>query len=244
MSKKNYLILALSLFSTLAYGNQSEIEIVTGVIPPYTYLVNEKPRGLVVEMVQAMAKHANHSGKIKFLPWKRALLEVETASEPRLIIPLNRSPEREDQFFWVQEMYIDKTVLVTHKGFHPELEFIDQARRLKTGVLLGSPLETQLRRLNFVEIEATVDEETNARKLQAGRIAVWHVARLVAPFVFERHAFSPKNLQFGPSLDENDLYLGGSRNLPIEQAEIWREAFKKIKADGTYDAIVKKYTIN
>lgn len=225
------------------FGQSGETEIVTGVIPPYTYQEVGSQKGLIVEIVEAMSKVTGHSGRIKFLPWKRALMEVtDPGGAPRLIIPLNRSPEREDKFLWVQELYVDKTVLVTKKGSQPKIEAVDQAVNLKTGVLLGSPLEAQLKRLGFREIEPTVDEETNARKLQFGRIAVWHVARLVAPFVFERHGFAVKDLEYGPGLDENDLYLGASKNLPPEQAENWRKAFQKIKEDGTLEKIVKKYS--
>jgi ABC-type amino acid transport substrate-binding protein len=225
------------------FAQSGETEIVTGVIPPYTYQEVGNQKGLIVEIVEAMARVTGHSGRIKFLPWKRALMEVtEPGGVPRLIIPLNRSPEREDKFLWVQELYVDKTVLVTKKGAQAKIETVDQALNLKTGVLLGSPLEAQLKRLGFREIEPTVDEETNARKLQFGRIAVWHVARLVAPFVFERHGFAVKDLEYGPGLDENDLYLGASKNLPPEQVEKWRKAFQKIKDDGTLEKIVKKYS--
>lgn len=238
-----YLHLLLSFFA-VANGQTGEIEIVTGIIPPYTYQEVGNQKGLVVEIVEAMAKVAGHSGRIKFLPWKRALLEVTDSSVPRMIIPLNRSPEREDKFFWIQELFVDKTVLITKRGVHPKIEKVEEALNIKTGVLLGSPLESQLRSLGFREIEPTVDEETNARKLNFGRIGVWHVAKLVAPFVFERHGFAVKDLQYGLGLDENDLYLGASKNFPPAQAEVWRKAYRKIKDDGTLDKIVAKYSFD
>ena len=49
-----------------------EIEIVTAAIPPYVFQENGQQKGLIVELVEAMARHAGHSAKIRFLPWKRA----------------------------------------------------------------------------------------------------------------------------------------------------------------------------
>jgi polar amino acid transport system substrate-binding protein len=224
----------------------SEIEIVTGVIPPYSFIENGQQKGLIVEIVEAMAKHAGHSGKIKYLPWKRALQDVLDGGQDglpvRMIIPLNRSEEREFKFTWIQEIYVDDTVFVTKKGTTPKIERAEQAVSMSTGVLLGSPLEAQLRRLGFKNIEAAVDEETNARKLNMGRIAVWHVARMVAPFVFIQQGFSPTDLEYSAGLEPNDLYLAGSKTFPPGVAEVWRSAMKKIKDDGTFAKIVQKYS--
>jgi polar amino acid transport system substrate-binding protein len=212
------------------------------VIPPYTYRQLSQQKGIIVEIVKAMADLTGHSGQVTFLPWKRALQQVQSANDkPKMIIPLNRSPERENKFTWIQELYVDQTVLVTHTGAHPKITDPTSATELKTGVLLGSPLEAQLKRLKFKNIDSAVNEETNARKLKFGRIDAWLVARLVAPFVFERQGFSPKELTYGASLDANDLYLGGSKNFPPEIAKKWQQAFAKIKSDGTLRSILEKY---
>jgi len=224
-----------------------EIEILTAVIPPYTYTQDGKQKGLIVEIVEAMAKHTGHSAKIKFLPWKRALQDVLDSGKNgiplRMIIPLNRSEEREFKFTWIQELYVDDTVFVTKKGMSPKIERVEQAVSMSTGVLLGSPLEAQLRRLGFKHIDAAVDEETNARKLNVGRIAVWHVARMVAPYVFTQQGFSPAELEYSTGLEPNDLYLAGSKVFPAGIAEVWRAAFKKIKEDGTFAKIVQNYAL-
>ncbi len=263
VAQKSTIVSTLALLSSASFGQGGggvapmatetaapsvppEIEILTGVIPPYSFIEGGKQKGLIVEIVEEMAKHAGHSGKIKFLPWKRALQDVLDGGQEglpsRMIIPLNRSEEREFKFTWIQEIYVDDTVFVTKKGIAPKIERAEQAVSLSTGVLLGSPLEAQLRRLGFKNIVAAVDEETNARKLNIGRIAVWHVARMVAPFVFIQQGFSPTDLEYSAGLDPNDLYLGGSKTFPPKVAEIWQAAMKKIRADGTYARIVQKYS--
>jgi polar amino acid transport system substrate-binding protein len=259
---RSLLLVSISMLASASFGQEGasavpipkdpprsasapEIEILTGVIPPYSFLEDGKQNGLIVEIVEEMAKHTGHSGKIKFLPWKRALQDVLDSGQDgipiRMIIPLNRSEEREFKFSWIQEIYTDDTVFVTKKGLTPKIERAEQAVSMSTGVLLGSPLEAQLRRLGFKNIEAAVDEETNARKLNIGRIAVWHVARMVAPFVFIQQGFSPTDLEYSAGLEPNDLYLAGSKKMPPGVAELWQVAMKKIKEDGTFARIVQKY---
>jgi len=222
----------------------AEIEIVAAEIPPYVFKDGKQVRGLVAEIVQAMAKHANHSGKIIILPWKRALSLAQAPNDgvPRLIIPLNRSIKREPLYQWIAQIFLDRTSLVTIKGTTPVIQNPNEAARLPTGVLLGSPLEQQLRDLDFKELDPAIDELTNAKKLQAGRIKVWHVARMVAPFIWKKLNLDSSNLQFGVSLDENDLFLAGTLSLESKTVKLWQDAFAQVNSSGELAKIVEKYS--
>jgi len=198
---------------------------------------------VAVELVEALAKEAGHDGKLFFMPWKRALKLAEegTDGKPTLIIPLNRSPEREERFVWVIPLLSDDTVLVTLAGARPEVKSIEQALSWRVGVLLGSPLEAELKEKGFKNVDPSVDEETNARKLQAGRIDAWLVARMVAPFVFERHGFDAKKLLFGIAMRTNDLHLGATKGLPEAEAQRWRGALVSLQKSGEYQKIIDRY---
>ena len=237
------LSLGLTCGSGLALAGGPEIEIVTGQIPPYSYEDQGKPRGVAIELVEAMAALVGHSGKVTFLPWKRAVALTERVKDkPRLIIPLNRSPERETKFAWVTRLLEDKTVLVTRKGGRrAKVERYEEAKAYTVGVLLGSPLETELRNKGFQNIDVGVDEETNARKLSLGRVDVWFVATMVAPFVYKRLGLPDAELEYGASLQVNDLHLGATSTLPVAELLKWRDAMETIRKNGTYDRILKSY---
>lgn len=177
------------------------------------------------------------------MPWKRALKLAEEGADGKaaLIVPLNRSPEREERFVWIVPLLSDETVLVTLAGTRPEVKSIEQARTWRVGVLLGSPLEAELKEKGFTNVDPGVDEETNARKLQAGRIDAWLVARMVAPFVFERHGFDAKKLIFGIAMRSNDLHLGATKGLPEAEAQRWRSAMVSLQKSGEYRKIIDRY---
>lgn len=233
------LVVVLVLLPAVA---RAEVEIVTGQIPPYSFEEDGKPAGVAVEIVQALAAIVGHSGKMTFVPWKRAVAMAErSADAPRLILPLNRSPERESRFTWVVPLLTDATALITRKDGKPRIATYQEARGYSVGVLLGSPLETELRNKGFRRVDVGVDEETNARKLQLGRIDAWFVASMVAPFVYKRLGFQPSDLVYGAELQVNDLHLGATKSLSEAETKAWQSAMEKILRNGTYDQILKKY---
>lgn len=233
---------------TAAAGRQ-ETEILAGSIPPYVFEKNAGAAGatssvgVLAELVKEMARRVGHSGHITYLPWARAQQMTRETKDgvPKLLIPLTRTQAREFQYKWVVSLLEDEAILVTIKGKEPLITSSDQARELPTGALLGSPQESLLRDLRFTKIEPGVDEETNARKLNAGRLKVWFVAKMVAPFLYKQAGFKSSELQYGIKLRTNDLYLGASPALPDSEAEKWRGAMRAMQDDGTYEKIVSKH---
>jgi polar amino acid transport system substrate-binding protein len=236
-------ILIGSLASPPALAAVVETEIVASAIPPYVYLDKDVEKGVLVEIVQAMAKKVGHSGKITFLPWQRAqtLTRESRQSRPRLIIPLTRSKDREPHYQWIVKLLEDDAVLVTRKGVRPKITRAADAQPLRVGALLGSPLESELHDLKFVRVQAGVDEGVNAQKLYGGRIDVWFAARMVAPFVYKLKGYDPKELQMGASLRVNELYLAASPSLSATESKAWQTAFRDLQTSGAYEKIVAKY---
>jgi polar amino acid transport system substrate-binding protein len=221
-----------------------ELIVYSGVIPPYSYLDGTTPKGIAVELFQEMAKLVGHSGKIQFLPWKRAVKTVEDAhAQPAMILPLNRSPERERRFSWVVPLLKDETALVTKKGVKPKLEDPKTARKWSVGVLLGSPLEAELKLNVFEHVTASPDEETNAKMLHIERLDAWFVATMVAPFVYKRLGYDPKELEVGVKMQVNDLHLGATKELPEAEARKWRDAWETLVKEGRVEKLLAEYRL-
>lgn len=102
------LLLAVSLFAWLAQVNAGApvpvqaqpqpafLDVVRGNedYPPFEMMVDGKLVGLHVEMVEAAAKSLGMRVRWTSLPWKRALLMVETG-QADAITYISRTPERE-----------------------------------------------------------------------------------------------------------------------------------------------------
>lgn len=233
-------LILLFIFLTASLRSQArDLQIITAEIPPYT---SSETSGLIIEIVNEMANIVGYKNGIQFLPWKRALeyAQIKSADRDYLIIPLNRSPERVDKFKWISELYVDETVLIGKKGSQVNSN-IEKILNRPVGVLAGSPLEAQLKRLGFSKISGVHNESMNAKKLHHGRIDIWHAGKMVALDLYRKEGYKTSELEFGASLDKNDLYLAANLDFPEEKAQLWRSALEKIKADGRYDKIVNAF---
>jgi ABC-type amino acid transport substrate-binding protein len=82
----------------------------------------------------------------------------------------------------------------------------------------------------------------NARKLKLGRIGAWITTDLMAHGVYRQAGFDPAELKYGPNLGPVKIsYVAASRDFPKEVAERLANAINQMRADGSYQAIVKRY---
>jgi polar amino acid transport system substrate-binding protein len=94
-------ILMLWLAGWASAGAQAvALEVVSTDNPPFNYEEGGAPRGLGTEVLQAIAADAGLELHIVFLPWQRALREVEQKPDT-LIFTLARTPERETRYEWI-----------------------------------------------------------------------------------------------------------------------------------------------
>jgi polar amino acid transport system substrate-binding protein len=232
----------LRIFISGALAGTADYPVLTAAIPPYTTAKAGEVGGIVTDVFREMARRVGHAGRIEMTAWNRAQQEVRSPQDgtPRFIIPLTRTPEREKLYQWVAPLLSDDALIVTLKGARPPVTSRKQLAGVRTGALLGSPLEALLRAEGLGVLDAAPNEETNARKLASGHIGAWFVARLVAPEVFTAEGFDPARLDYGIVLRRNDLYLAASPAMPPGEIRKWKAAFLEMKKDGTWKRITRR----
>jgi polar amino acid transport system substrate-binding protein len=234
--------LCLFVFSSRALAEKVDYPVLAASIPPYTTSNGADVGGVVADVFREMAKRTGHSGRIELTSWNRAQQMVRSPQDgnPRFIVPLTRTPEREKLYQWIAPLLLDDALIVTLKGARPPITSRKQLAGVRTGALLGSPLEALLRAEGLGIVDAGTDEETNARKLGSGHIGAWFVARMVAPHVFKSEGFDPARHDYGIVLRRNDLYLAASPGMPAAEIKKWKQAFSAIKKDGTWKRITTR----
>ena len=211
--------------------------------PPYAFINPVTPTGFFIDIIKAMAKHANHSGSLDIVPWKRAqreLLELKD-NNPKLIFPLIRSAERESQYRWIAEVFTDDLVLFVRNTEKREIKSLKDAVGLKIGVVGGSALLTELEQSGKHQIDIAPDIDSCAKKLELGRIDAWYVSRWVGISTFKHVGIDPKSFRVSPAFHRMPISLAASLDTPDSVIQLWEKAFKAIKASGEYDSILKKW---
>jgi len=231
------LLLLASLFSPFAAA-EHPVEVVTADFPPLTTDVEGKPGGVALEILQEACNRAGIPLEFNFLPWQRAQWEVQTRNDV-LIIPFTRMPSREASYQWIAPLLEFKTVLITLAAPPTSL---DAARQLKVGYVRGTSFKDEAERAGFTHVEETNDDETNARKLKIKHIDAWITMDLMADSVYREAGFDPSELKYGPILGPVKIsYVAAAPGFPKETAEKITRAVNQMKADGSLQAIIKRY---
>jgi len=228
----------LALLFSSPGGAQQSIKVVAAEFPPLTTKAGGQPGGVVLEVVREAGRRAGVALEFSFLPWERAQLEVQARNDV-LIIPFTRTPSREAQYQWVAPVLEFHTVLVTLANPPSSIE---EARMLVVGYVRGTSFTDEAKQAGLPYVEESNDDLTNARKLKLGRIGAWITTDLMARGVYREAGFDPAELKYGPDLGPVKIsYVAASRDFPKEIANRIANAISQMRADGSYQAIVKRY---
>jgi len=223
-----------------ATASAKDFVVNAGDIPPFCFEADGRQTGIVVDMLGEVAKARRVGFNIRFVAWKRAQAETQSAND-QLIIPLTRTPERERLYTWIAPLITYHFVIVT-AGDRPAPRSIEEARGLSIGVLRGNPMEQLLPQMGFSNVVPGNTEEGNARLLQAGRIDAWVVADIVARDVFRRAGGNPKDLHVGPRVGEPmSIFLAASPQFPEADRKLLADELNRLRNSGEIERIVNRY---
>lgn len=240
MKKLLFITILCNLFNQFAFA--SELKFVSAEFPPFTFTQNNKGTGAMYEVVQELARRLGQSTKIEFIPWARARIEAE-GSDNIGIIPLARTPERENKYTWLIHVLDDPYVLVTKKDSKIDISNMDNAKKLTIGILAGSAAEPLLKGLGFLNINPATTDIQNVKKLSLGRIDAWASPSSCIGQYKEIAGLGAEDMRKGVVISILHEYIGASKTLDQETQKKWKDAFLKMKADGTYSKIMKKYNL-
>lgn len=218
------------------------LEVVAAEFPPLVYTRDGVVQGVLADLVKEAGRRIGQEGGVKIYPWARALNMLQSSETPRLIIPLTRSPDREKLFKWVYPLFEDRACLVTLKEKAMQLKRLTDARSMRVGVVLGSPLERQLRALGFGSLDTASDVASNARKLDVGRLDAWYVPETVARYTYREAGLDVARLDFGRAFEVMRIHLGASLATTEEDLAPWRAAFDEMRRDGTFNRLLRTWS--
>lgn len=225
-----------------------QIEVVTEDLPPYNFVENGVVTGSSTEVVRAVFREVGMEAKITVLPWARAM--NETLTKPNVLIyTIATTPERQNLFKWVGEINSGKVVVYCLKARPITLRSLEDAKKYRVGVIFQDFRQDYLLRHGFVEgenLESANSHALNYAKLKAGRIDLWPMDVSVMNYYVRHAGDDPDAILIPvlemPSLDaETHFSMAFSRQTPDELVDRFRRGLKKIKDDGTYDAILQKW---
>jgi len=231
---------AAGLNAQVSHYNR-EILVFANESMPQCGMVDHKPGGLAVEILNAITAEGGPSFKYDFSqPWARAQAAVHD-NPGTLIIPLTRNAERERKYRWVARLF-DNGAHLASMGRPAPIASIDEAKGLGVGIMRGSIFEDFLGKARFTNMQVVPKDELIAKMLVEGKVDAWAGADLVMHYLFAKIGQNPAKLQQGPQLGEaGQIFIAGDVQFPDADAKAIADGVEKLRHNGKLAAILKRY---
>lgn len=204
----------------------------------------EMPReGFFTELVRTAFERAGHTVKVEFMPWPRAVLEVEQGDRD-VLLGAYWSEERAETFHASETIYEDETGLVAKESLGIErFESLRELTDYTIGVGRGFVTSEEFDEADYLDKDFEETDVHNLRKLDADRIDM-----IAGSFVSLRHFAEKEDMDVSslvslePALAEHSLHIMISRAVPDgeELLDDFHSGLETIREDGTYTRILEE----
>ncbi|WP_186647089.1 substrate-binding periplasmic protein [Fluviispira vulneris] len=222
------------------------IEIVTEEYPPYNYSdKNGRVIGINTEIIQAVLKEIQISGKISVYPWKRAQ-KIAQNNPNILIYSIVRNPAREKYYKWVGKINKQRFNIYS-KDKQIKLSSIEDAKKYIVGVYNGDILEILFLRHGFRDGDNLYIAQKNEnlyKMLTSDRIQLWPIDEAAAKFLLRKNNEKIDDLGIAfkipaKELSDTDLYMAFGTKTSDEVVNIFKKGLEKIIKNGTHKKILE-----
>lgn len=244
------IVLSLAVWGTFLQAKKplyaQELRIITENSGQANF-VNEKGEiaGYSFDIVKEIMNRQGNRYSIEVMPWARGykLLQLQNNI---VLFSTTRTKTRENQFKWVGPLMVIEWVLYGKKDTSIAIKSLEEAKKVRSiGVYKDDARHLFFEKNGFENIEVTYGvfaNVTNLKKLLINRIdliassnsgIVKTCADLGVPTTVVKPVYT---------LKRSYLYIAFSKSVQDSVVNQWQITLNKMKKDGSYTAIMKKYT--
>lgn len=232
------------LFSIVlcACGMAQSLTIYTEINAPLQFLGEDgRLTGLAVDVVQEIQKRVGNKDPIQLVPWARGYLDLETL--PNIVLfATARTAERNPLFKWVGPF--DETVfsLYVKADTKTQLKNLEEAKKLGAiGVYKNDVRDLYLTKAGFTNLDRTIDNVANVKKLMAGRIEAFASASVSIDELTRSAGYKAEDVREALTFMRVQQFLAFSMETQDSTVNDWSKAFTAMKKDKTFEQIFRKY---
>lgn len=215
------ILLSISMIgfaSTSSFATSEEISIATGEWPPYSQEKRED-KGLVNNALSEVLGKLGYKAAFKFMPWKRAL-EVTRNGKFQATSFWYYDEARDQDFYHVGPVSREQLVFAYRKSEPaPTWTVLNDLSDRKIGGVVGLTYTEEFWRLieeKVLNVQMGPNDQSNLRKLLAGRIDLYPISKAVGVELLNREFSAEERDQLAFSeqlIDEKIGYILFSREV-------------------------------
>jgi polar amino acid transport system substrate-binding protein len=236
-------IIILSQIALITSTQAREVVMVTTEWAPH-YGSDLPENGLTTAVVKAAFKAGGHDAKIEFIPWARALKEVDEGKFD-IVMGAYNNEERNLTYHMSAEIYKLELGLIARPGLGVrKYNSLRDLSQYKIGVSRGYANTAEFDSANYLDKHPATTPTLNIRKLFRGRLDMAVMNFDLFRYNAKKEGFCISDVEFvTPALDKAGLHIMASRN--INDGEVLIEDFNRglnvIKKSGEFLSIVSRF---
>lgn len=244
---KLFLLVVLTFASIPRMAHSLDLTILTEDYAPYNYEKNGKITGFTTEIVQAiLADTGNSELKIELYPWQRAY-RMASREKNILLYTMTRTQARESLFRWAGPV-AERTVWVWKLRSRQDIKVatLEDAKKYTITSVTNSAGTNYLKSQGFTDkqLNPIHKESLSVAKFLAGRDDLILKPKLAMAYELSQLGESISLVEPLIALpDSGAYYLAFSLDTPISTVTLFQNSLDKLKQNGTYDKIYKKYMV-
>lgn len=237
---KNLLLsyVACLLFASSLHAE--ELHIYTEEDPPYNFVAaNGKASGFAVELLAEMQKRLGSHYPVTVLPWARAYQYIQQA--PNVVLfTMGRTTEREALFQWVGPLITNDWIVITRRQDKLPINSLEDLAALKSlGVVRDFASHHFLQEKGLRNLQPAPKNVQNVLMTKAGRIQAYVSTNNNYLAEIREAGLNPEDFLPVYTIHSVALYFAHSKDTDPAIVARWQKALNDMKADGTYQRILK-----
>ena len=239
--KKFFKLMLMSLLSVVisisVFAKSNVVYVGTNAeFAPFEYLEKNKIVGFDIDLLDAISKETGLEFKIQDMAFDGLLPALQTKKVDMVIAGMSATPERQKAVAFSKPYFKAKQVVIT-KGVDKSLKSFKDLAGKKVGVMLGFTGDTVVSKIKGVKIERFNAAYAAILALSQNKVdAVVLDSEPAKKYTANNKQFVIANIP----AEEEDYAIAFRKN-DKELINKVNAALDKIKANGEYDKILKKY---
>jgi polar amino acid transport system substrate-binding protein len=207
-------------------------------VPPLTFDNSTGGHGMVGDVTLAAIARAGYLSQLHVAPWLRAQKRVIEGSN-QLIIPLSRTPERENLYTWIAPiMGMERAFFSLDNPVANLAEARERYKRIAVGVGTAQMEFLKSQGFSSNQIVNIKLNDNPARMLELGRVDAWFTG---VPEGLYQWPTSRKKLRMSPIMFSTDIYLACSKRCDKVLVEELRQSVEALRREGVVQTIQDAY---
>ncbi len=244
MQFKTIATLLIFVLSVLTGGvSARDISMLTVEWAPH-YGSDLPEKGLTTAIVKAAFKAQGHTSDVDFIPWTRALKEVEEGKSD-IVMGAYHNKERENSYIFSDPIYFLELGLIARPDLGvSRYKSLRDLVHYSIGISRGFANSEEFDTANYLDKHVATFPNLNIRKLFRGRIDMAVMNFDLFRYEAKKEGFCISDVEFlEPPLDTKGLYLMASRRIPDGEKiiEDFNRGLDEIRKSGEFDRIMARF---